>query len=111
MEVLHLIKLESKVGDTEIFEESSEYSRCDSDCADDEIHALLYCTKFQVERGKLVQQVCKLYNRLKTMTILKNTAECSRYCKFNCKIYFSVQVLNRTCLFLLTMLYFSTVSH
>ena len=37
--------------------------RCDSNCVDDEIHALLYCTKFPVERGKLVQQVCKLYNQ------------------------------------------------
>ena len=38
-------------------------NRCDSDCVDDEIHALLYCTKFQVERGKLFQQVCKLHNQ------------------------------------------------
>ena len=40
--------------------------RCDSHSIDDEIHALLYCTKFQDDRGKLIQQVCKLYKQFET---------------------------------------------
>ena len=69
LEVLYLIKSEWKVGDTEISKQSLEYAK--DHAVDDEIHALLYCTKFQVKRGKLVQQVCKLYNQFEKYDIEK----------------------------------------
>ena len=54
-------KLEIEKGRIRIIEKSLRIcKRCDSSSNDDEIHTLLYCSKFSQEREQLVSKVCKL---------------------------------------------------